>query len=1420
MGRKLFYILIALVCLNLPVHSSISIQSRQLITGNGISNNSIRYLLQDSKGFIWMSTLNGLSRYDGNSIISFYPDTEKLSLADHRVAKLYEDRNGLLWVSTTPNLMSCYNLKKDCFVDFTGCGEYNQYYKNCQETSDGSVWLWFDGNGCRKVTYKDDVFSSVVFKEELDNIPSDRILYIYEDSRQRIWAGTSQGIAELQGDKFVMIEGGHDAFHCMEYESKMFFLSAKGRIYMKVEGNACRLVNQVSSDLENSRVYGSMRLQHEWYIFTNEGGFVFNMETYTLHRSESLDIKNGLVEKDNKGNSWIYNRTGNVWYVDAETRKIKKFNLLPSNIVTYLDEERYHIVHDSRGIIWISTYGNGLFAYNWATDELQHFMADVNGFSHIGSNYLQYVMEDKAGGIWVSSEYAGVSRLSVLNRGAVRIFPENEKASDRSNVVRMLTKMSNGDVWVGTRQGGLYVYDKKLKLKEEKKYYPSNIYAAIEDAEGNVWYGSRGRGLLIKEKWYTYDASDTTSLGDNNIFVMHRDRKDRMWVGTFGGGLNLAERRGDGYVFRRFLDENYSLRRIRSILEDKNGWMWVGTSDGVCVFHPDSLIADADNYVNYNYKSGTLKSSEIKCIYQDREGRIWIGTTGSGFAVCTLDGDYANITFKHFDTKDGLVNNMVQSIIEDETGKLWIATEYGISCFDTDKNTFKNFYFSAYALGNVYGEASVCKGENGQLLFGSNHGLVVITPSLLEETSVIVPKVSFTDLKINGISMRPDDTDSPLNQSLVYTDAIQLKYFQNSFVIDFSLFDYKDANETNYTYKLDNYDKSWSIPSSLNFAAYKNLNPGNYTLRVKACNSAGVWGDEETILKIVINPPYWKTTWAFLVYFLLTVVVLYFAYGLARNLTRLRNRIQVEKQLTEYKLVFFTNISHEFRTPLTLIQGALEKVRENEKLPKDIVSSLKVMEKSTNRMLRLINQLLEFRKMQNNKLALSLEETDVIAFLYEIFLSFNDAAESKKMDFRFVPSIASYKMFVDKGNLDKVTYNLLSNAFKYTPSNGKIIFTVTVDESKQKLNISVADTGVGIPKEKRNELFNRFMQSSFSGSSVGVGLHLTHELVNVHKGSIEFHENIGGGSIFTVTLPLDISVYEEKDFLIPHNVLMEEEKKRHAAVSMAEQMAMEEELLQKSPLNKRRILIIEDDNDVRDFLKEEISHYFEVDVAADGFSGLEKAKDTDVDLIVCDVLMPGMTGFEVVRKLKADFATSHIPIILLTALSSIESHLEGVESGADAYITKPFSPKLLLARIFKLIEQREKLRERFSNEPKMDKPAICTTDKDKQFAEDLLQVIEKELSNSQFNVDDFASIMGYGRTVFYRKVRGVTGYSPNEYIRIMRMKKAAELLSENKYTIAEVSYQVGIGDPFYFSKCFKQQFGVSPSAYVKKDKPE
>ena len=1420
MKKHIFFLWVFFVLLSRNAGASVEVRSTHMTTGDGIANNSIRYIYQDSKGFIWMGTLNGLSRYDGNSFVTFRPEEgDKLSLTDHRIRDLEEDKNGFLWIATSAELFNCYDLKKDCFVDFTGCGEYRQYYGYKITDREGNVWLWQDGNGCRKVTYADGRFTSVTFKKEKDNLPSNKVTYVFEDEQGRIWIGSHEGVALVEGDKAVLVESNHDASKILSFGKDVFFLSATGRISLKRNNENSRIIAYLGENKTEKKVYSTMRLQDDWIIFTEDGGYVFNLKTHRISKDAELDIEKAQVQADNRGNFWIYNHTGKVWYVNSRNRSVKTFQLIPTDKVNYIDEERYHIVHDSRDIVWISTYGNGLFAYDLTTDELQHFTSNINGFSHITSNFLQYIMEDRAGGIWVSSEYTGISRLSVLNEGAERIFPEDESLSDRSNTVRMIVRMPNDKIWLGTRRGGLYTYDSHLKTIESSRYFDSNIYAAAEGADGSVWLGSRGNGLSIDGQWYEYDPQDPASIGNNNIFTLYRDRKNRMWVGTFGGGLNLAVKEKEKYTFKRFFNNTYSQRQIRVILEDNNGWMWVGTSAGVYIFNPDSLIASPDNFLVYNYNNGKLRSNEIKCIHQDSKGHIWVGTSGKGFSMCTPEGDYKNLVFEHYDVSDGLVNSMVQSIVEDREGKLWVTTEYGISRFDPDTHAFENFFFSAYALGNVYSENSGCISKDGKLLFGSNYGLVVVTPEKIVNNFTVVPVAAFTNLRINGISMRPGDVDSPLDRALIYTDEIELQYFQNSFVIDFSTFDYSGNNGTKYTYRLDNYDKEWSIPSSLNFAAYKNLAPGTYRLRVKACNGVGVWGDKETVLKIVVAPPFWKTTWAFLIYAILIGAALYVAYRLMRDFNSLRNRIQIEKQLTEYKLVFFTNISHEFRTPLTLIQGALEKIQRGGKIPKEMSYSLKVMDKSTQRMLRLINQLLEFRKMQNNKLALSLEETDVIAFLYEIFLSFNDAAESKNMDFKFLPSMAAYKMFIDKGNLDKVTYNLLSNAFKYTPSGGKVTFSVTVDEGKKQLVISVADTGVGIPKEKRGELFKRFMQSSFSGSSVGVGLHLTHELVCVHKGTIVYNENEGGGSVFTVSLPIDPGIYESKDFLIPHNVLLEEEEKHHAA-GFAEESGDNdnsgvEAELPSVPLNKRKVLIIEDDNDVREFLKEEVGQYFEVVAEADGPSGLERARTYDADLIICDVLMPGMTGFEVTRKLKTDFDTSHIPIILLTAMSSAESHLEGVESGADAYITKPFSPKLLLARAFKLIEQREKLREKFSNDPSMVRPAICTSDKDKEFADKLQTVMEQQLSNAQFTIDEFASMMGLGRTVFYRKVRGVTGYSPNEYIRIIRMKKAAELLLENRYTVAEVSYKVGVNDPFYFSKCFKQQFGVAPSVYLR-----
>ena len=672
--------------------------------------------------------------------------------------------------------------------------------------------------------------------------------------------------------------------------------------------------------------------------------------------------------------------------------------------------------------------------------------------------------------------------------------------------------------------------------------------------------------------------------------------------------------------------------------------------------------------------------------------------------------------------------------------------------------------------------------------------------------------VILTNLKVNGITVQVGEKDSPLTQALSYTQNIKLDYDQNSFIIEFSTLDYSLAFPSRFIYKLSHFDNEWSTPSSLNFASYKNLSPGTYHLHVKACNSAGIWSDEETVLNIGITPPFWETTWAYLFYFLVVVIVLYVAFCLIRNFNNLRNRIQVETQLTEYKLMFFTNISHEFRTPLTMIQGALEKIESLNKIPKEMVYPIQLMNKSTNRMLRLINQLLEFRKMQNNKLSLMLEETDVMVFFYDIYRSFKETADDKHIYFHFAPSTSSYKMFVDQSKLDKIVYNLLSNALKYTPKGGKVVFAIIVNEEVGKLFISVSDNGVGIPKEKQGELFSRFMQSGFSHNSVGIGLHLTYELVNVHKGSISFDENEGGGSVFTVILPLDSSVYGKNDFLV--SSILQEESFVHEQCDTY--LTVNHDSVTPDPLNKKRILIIEDDGDVRKFLETELGIYFEIISEPDGLSGLQKAQSFEVDLIICDVLMPGMNGFDVTRKLKRDFETSHIPIILLTAMSTSENKLEGVESGADAYITKPFSSRLLLARIFQLIEQREKLKRKFSNDPAMTSQALCSTELDRKFGEKLQTILEKQLDNPEFTIEDFASAVGVSRAAFFRKVKGVTGYTPNEYMRILRMKRAMELLQEGIYNVSEIAYKVGMNDPLYFSKCFKSHFGAPPSAYLHK----
>lgn len=788
-----------------PAFASVEVRSNKLTTGDGLANNSIRYMSQDSKGFIWLGTLNGLSYYDGNSFVNIYPDIHNpLSLADSRIRSIEEDPNGFLWISTMSSFISCYDLRHGRFVDFTGCNEYKENYSKFFITSDNSVWLWHNQNGCRRIVYQDRKFSSQTYKKELGNLPSDRVQFVLESAKGEVWIGTRKGLLKYRNGQTDNLDPQSQSWeHIIAYDQYTCIITDKNEIYRHTysTGKLEKVGSLAASFDDNSRVTGNFLLADKWVLFTANGSYLLDIPTGKLSRYSDLNIKNGAVTKDNKKNVWVHNYTGHLWYVNVTTGNIKPFQFLSSEHIGYIDVERYSIVHDSRDIIWITTYGNGLYAYELATGDLQHFTFDIGQSSHINSNYLQYVMEDRSGGIWVSSEFSGLSHLEILNKGTQRLHPSGENSSDRSNTIRMLFQNRNGNIYMANRMGSLYEYDPGLTKTIRREDFTHNVYSMNEDSEGNLWLGMRGTGLRIgADKWYKNNSKDPNSLSNDQVFSIYRDRKGRMWLGTFGGGLNLAVKTKDGYQFRHFLQDNYGEKRIRVIEEDKNGRMWVGTNNGIYIFHPDSLIASPENYIIYNHVNGTFPNNEIRCLMNDHEGNMWIGTAGAGFAVCHPEGDYQHLTFNCYDIKDGLSNAVVQSIVQDKDNKMWIATEYGISRFTPATKQIENYFFSSYTLGNVYSENTACVSNDGKLLFGTNYGLVVLNADKIENldkpTSVV-----FTGLQINGANMLPGVEDSPLQEAMPYINELNLKYYQQSFVISFSTFNYLNG-VSKYSYCL------------------------------------------------------------------------------------------------------------------------------------------------------------------------------------------------------------------------------------------------------------------------------------------------------------------------------------------------------------------------------------------------------------------------------------------------------------------------------------------------------------------------------------------------------------------------------------------------------------------------------------------
>lgn len=1237
-----------------------------------------------------------------------------------------------------------------------------------------------------------------------DGLPSNAVSDIYQDQKGFMWFSTNNGLARYDGNQMkVYLQDSAYASSSdrrvkritEDKDFKYMWIYTASETFYCLDMTTGHLVDYLSEAKgwraqERPLHFTQSKLQENGLFYMwgpKDGGLIvdyrdgnFKVKHLSAKEMEAIlpklqDVKmadkqlvqkwkvpNGRVLTDNKGGKWIYNNTGILRKVVGDS--LITLRLLP-NETNYIDYERFNIVEDNHGLVWISTYGKGLFVFNHDLNQGQHFVANEKGESPIASNYLLCITADRRDGVWVSAEYGGVSHLQVMDKGVVRIFPNGRENLDLSNVVRMVKKQRDGSVMVGTRDGCLYRYSADMAQMLVKSHFDSNIYSVVEMPQGRMWIGTRGKGI------YGIPGLD---FKNKKVFCLKPDDRGRMWIGTFGEGLSVAIPRGEGYEVRTFFADSVGLNEVRCLAIDRKGMLWGGTSGGLFCVDPTRFAADGKGLRVYK------RGSEIHDMLVDRQGSLWLTVPGEGL-VCMQDGN-----FRILDASQGLINNMVQSVVETEDGNLWVSTQQGVSCWKAKDNSFDNYLFSRVMMGNVYNENSAVCLDDGRVLLGGNYGLTIINPSRIShvkgQTSVVF-------------------TSHP------YSDEMTLSYEERSPKINFSTLDYSDVTNVKYTYWLEGYDSSWSVPSPTPWVNYQNLPFGSYRLHVKASYSDGIWG-KESVLDISVEPPFYLSVWAWVFYALFLTVVIVMVVKSIREKNILKGKIKFEQEFTRYKLVFFTNIAHEFRTPLTLIQGSLEKekrIMKTNHWQLELEKTVRTMDKSVQRMLRLIDQLLEFRKMQAGKLKLSLQETDGVMFVQGICKMFDDAAESKQIDFKFESQLPAYLMYLDQQKMDKVVFNLLSNAFKYTPAKGTISVSLSFTDV---LTIRVADTGVGIPQEKRAQLFSRFMQSSYTGESFGIGLHLTHELVRTHHGEITYQENEGGGSVFVVTIPLQKDCYEASDFLVKDSPILKadltkerdgQEEKNPSAPS--------------APLNRRTVLLIEDDNDVREFLLSELESCFDLKVASDGKAGIAMAKELDVDLIVSDVMMPGMNGFELTKRLKNSFETSHIPIILLTALSTDENVLEGTESGADAYITKPFSPQLLMARILQLLNQREILRQKFGKVPQEIRSAMLRNEQDSLFVKRLDSIVYSRLGEQDLSVDKVAGLLHLGRTIFYKKVRGTTGYTPNEYIRVIRLRKAAELLKESEKNVSEVAYAVGFDNPYYFSKCFKEQFGMPPSQY-------
>ncbi|WP_077432637.1 two-component regulator propeller domain-containing protein [Sphingobacterium sp. CZ-UAM] len=1353
-----------------------------LDVNEGLSQGSVFAIEQDHLGFMWIGTRDGLNKYDARKFTIYRSNPQdSLSLEHNFIQAITQDRKQRLWVGTTGGL-NLYNRNADNFtriplpvVESTS-GKIEVNVHQIFQDSNGVIWI-ATNVGLYRIKEGAHLEAELVFNEITVEGSNGRSYFrnfrtIYEDGKKRLWFCTD------------------DAIVLMQSASK--------------DGNRLKVLR----------------------TYFNQKGLV-----------NKVNQRFQAVLEFAPGVFWVGTKYNGIKIINENTGEVSSLNTDDSPTVNLANQDVRSLKKADDGSIWIGTF-NGLYLYR--NGKILFIQADDNNPNSLSNNSIRPIFQDKRGSIWIGTYFGGINIYDKDIPNFQNFTHQSRRNSLSYNVVSAFLENPNGDLVIGTEGGGLNYFNRYSNSFFNERHDKSsagslshnNVKSICRDREGNLWVGTYDGGLNLRRKGqqvyehFRFDPNNINGLANNNVYALLEDRQGDIWIGTFGGGLQVQRKNQKTGYFQTFnvAGKQLSSNMVRALMEDSKGNLWIGTSNGL-----NLKIAGTDKFISFlNRKNDSLSISgnDIISIHEDRKGQIWIGTYMGGLNRYLPEKK----AFKRFNEQNGLPVNNVFGILSDQKNKLWLSTNTGITCFDPQAGTVRSYTKVDGLPGNEYIQNAATVLRDGKFAFGSFSGFTLFNPDSLSVNSY-VPPIQFTDLKLFNRTVRPG-IDGVIPKDISMMDELVLDHNQNVFSLEFSVLNYVHPEKNSYAYYLKGFDQEWNFVSNP-VATYTNLDPGNYELWIKGSNNDGIWNEKARVLKIRILPAPWKTWWAYTGYFLILgfVVFLIIRFFHGRNKLKrdlLIRKIASEKQeeLHEAKLNFFTNISHEFRTPLSLIIGPLNQLKTDHSLSDYAQEHLGYATRNANRLMNLVNQLLDFRKHEGGKMELHSQKVLVSEYLKNVLLNFHFIAEKNNIQFFLDNNISTdYQAYFDPEQFEKVLVNLIYNAFKFTDKGGRIKVQVELEgnDDAAKLLVSVWDSGRGIPAKDIPFVFEQFYQANTEGfvaTSSGIGLALSRSIIQLHGGILTVESNMAAeplayNTVFRISLPQQNLPTDPSS-----TAYIFRESAIDAIPEQAEQLVEEHEHtpveIDRTTDEKPIILVAEDNVELRCFLCENLRKKYVVLEANDGNEALALIHEQQPDIIISDVTMPNCDGITLLQQVKNDNSTNHIPVILLTARTADPYITEAFEVGTDDYITKPFSMPHLIQKISNIIQTRKRLEEKFVQNYLLGGQATETTERTR-FLDQVLRIVEENLGCEDFGVQELTQAIGVSRSVLYRKIKQQTGLNLVEFINMVRLKKAAQiLLSDSELSISEVAYQVGFNDPKYFSKTFKKFYKESPRTYIEK----